>query len=192
MRTHRPSRKASFIATCFLVAALLLAMGIVPAAAEAAPVMQSVTPTQGQAGDTVYVRGWNFGETPSPTQSKVFFNGVAVPYPDTLNWTDTVIIVLVPDGATTGPVVVTTINGSSNTDVTFTVTVKPVINNLLPDSGPVGTGVLITGTSFGDEGDVTFNNVTAETSTWTNTAIVTSVPDGATTGPVVVTTDLGA
>ena len=197
LRTHRPSRKASFIATCFLVAALLLAMGAVPVAVQAAeaPVMQSVTPTQGQVGSTVYVRGANFGGL--SLNSKLYFNGVAVPYPKIINWTDTLITATVPDGATTGPVLVTTANGSSNTDVTYTVTAEPApgapaISALFPNTGPVGTGVLITGTSFGTDGVVTFNNVVATTGTWSNTAIVTSVPEGATTGPVVVTTSAGA
>ena len=197
LRTHRPSRKASFIATCFLVAALLLAMGAVPVAVQAAeaPVMQSVTPTQGQVGSTVYVRGANFGGL--SLNSKLYFNGVAVPYPKIINWTDTLITATVPDGATTGPVLVTTANGSSNTDVTYTVTAEPApgapaISALFPNTGPVGTPVLITGTSFGTDGVVTFNNVVATTGTWSNTAIVTSVPEGATTGPVVVTTSAGA
>jgi hypothetical protein len=172
---------------------MLLVLGVMPAAVQAdeAPVMQSVTPTQGPVGTTVYVRGAHFGESLSQN-SKLYFNGVAVPYPKIINWTDTLITATVPDGATTGPVVVTTANGSSNADVTFTVTDTPEISAIYPSTGPVGTTVLITGTSFGTDGVVTFNNVVATTGTWSGTAIVTTVPEGATTGPVVVTTSAGA
>ena len=68
--------------------------------------------------------------------------------------------------------------------------VAPVINNILPGQGPVGTPVLITGENFGVSAPlskVTFNGVTATTTVWTSTFITTSVPEGATTGPVVVT-----
>lgn len=190
LRTSRSLRTTSVLAACFLALALLLVMGVVSAAADPAPIMQSVTPTQGPVGTTVVVRGWDFGD--SPSGSTLTFNGVAVPYPDITSWAANTITAQVPEGATTGPVVVTTANGPSNADVTFTVSGAPEISALYPSTGPVGTRVLITGTSFGTEGDVTFNNVAATTSTWSDTVIVATVPGGATTGPVVVTTSAGA
>jgi RHS repeat-associated protein len=65
----------------------------------------------------------------------------------------------------------------------------PSISGLSPDAGPVGTLVGITGSSFGsNQGTVTFHNgVGAPVFTWTPTSIQVSVPDGAVTGPVVVT-----
>jgi len=189
LRTSKSSRTASVSAACVLAVALFLAVGAVPAAAEAAPLMQSVTPTQGPVGTYVIVRGWNFGDSPSGSTLK--FNGVVVPVTKITNWTDTQINAQVPEGATTGPVVVTTANGPSNADVTFTVSGAPEISALNPSSGTVGTRVLITGTSFGTEGDITFNNVVASTSTWSDTVIVATVPDSATTGLVVVTNSAG-
>ena len=188
LRTSQPLRKAFFLTAGLLAVVLFLAMGVVPADVRAAgvPVVQSVTPTQGPVGATVYVRGGSFGGL--SLNSTLTFNGVAVPIPDITNWADTLIIATVPDGATTGPVVVTTADGPSNADVTFTVTAAPEISALYPSTGPAGTRVLITGTSFGDDGVVTFNNVVATTSTWSSTTIVATVPDSATTGPVVVTT----
>ncbi|MBK5092901.1 MAG: IPT/TIG domain-containing protein, partial [Actinobacteria bacterium] len=123
LRTSSSLRKASVFAACFLAVALLLAVGAVPAAAAEKPIMQSVTPTQGQAGDTVYVSGWEFGA--SPSGSTLTFNGVVVPYPKISYWADNLIVATVPDGATTGPVVVTTAEGPSNTDVIFTITAGP-------------------------------------------------------------------
>ena len=73
---------------------------------------------------------------------------------------------------------------------TRAVTPAPVITNLNPDSGDVGTVVTITGSNFGSSrgsSRVTFNGTTASTSSWSATSIVATVPSGATTGPVVVT-----
>jgi YD repeat-containing protein len=68
----------------------------------------------------------------------------------------------------------------------------PVIDNLSPTSGAVGNSVTITGSRFGStqgNSTVTFNGTAAAVSTWSATSIATSVPAGATTGPVVVAVD---
>ncbi len=68
----------------------------------------------------------------------------------------------------------------------------PFINNIVPNQGPIGTPVLITGGSFGtpdSTSSVTFNGVQAQYFSWSDTmGILTQVPTGATTGPVVVRT----
>src|SRR5271157_1308287 len=65
----------------------------------------------------------------------------------------------------------------------------PIITSLTPDAGPVGTPITIAGTAFSStQGTVTFNGVLAPITSWSNLSIVASVPSGATTGPVVVTT----
>jgi RHS repeat-associated protein len=65
----------------------------------------------------------------------------------------------------------------------------PVISLLSPDAGPIGTPVTISGSYFGSsQGTVTFHNgVGAPVYGWTPTSIQVGVPDGAVTGPVVVT-----
>ncbi len=71
----------------------------------------------------------------------------------------------------------------------------PVINNITPSQGVVGTPVVITGSNFGvrtPQSTVTFNGVEATAAVWTNGAIWVTVPEGATTGPVVVRTAVGA
>jgi YD repeat-containing protein len=63
------------------------------------------------------------------------------------------------------------------------------IDGVNPASGPVSWPVTITGANFGatqGSSTVTFNGTTATPSSWSNTSITTSVPAGATTGPVVV------
>ena len=64
------------------------------------------------------------------------------------------------------------------------------ITSLNPTSGPVGTGVTITGTNFGSSqgtSTVTFNGTAGTPTSWSATSIVVPVPAGATTGNVVVT-----
>src|SRR5437870_875886 len=73
----------------------------------------------------------------------------------------------------------------------FTVSVGPAISTVEPASGPIGTLVTITGTSFEPGATVTFNGLAAVIRTLSATTITTTVPVGATTGPLVVTTSRG-
>lgn len=66
---------------------------------------------------------------------------------------------------------------------------KPTIESITPMSGAVGDAVVINGSGFSSETvTVTFNGAQAEVVTQTDTSITTSVPDGASTGPVTVET----
>lgn len=67
----------------------------------------------------------------------------------------------------------------------------PVINALSPASGPVGTSVQITGTGFTGATGVTFNNLAAAMTVDSATRITATVPAGATTGLVRVTSPGG-
>src|SRR5437870_2956511 len=76
--------------------------------------------------------------------------------------------------------------------VSLTVVRKPTITSFTPTSGPVGTMVTISGTDFTGVTAVTFNGVNGDPFTVTSaTAIQDSVPMGATTGPLSVTTTGG-
>jgi YD repeat-containing protein len=63
----------------------------------------------------------------------------------------------------------------------------PTITSISPNPGGIGQSVAIAGTNFGTSGTVTFSAVPASTTSWTATAIIATVPVGATTGNVVVT-----
>jgi hypothetical protein len=68
----------------------------------------------------------------------------------------------------------------------------PTLTALAPGSGPVGTRVLLTGTGFIGVRAVTFNGQPASSYTVRSaTELVATVPAGATTGPVAVTTPAG-
>lgn len=146
------------------------------------PSISTLSPTSGPVGASVTIAGGNFGN--SQGSSTVTFNGVvATP----TIWSNLSITVPVPNGATTGNVVVT-VAGSASNGVNFTVT--PAITSLSPNSGAVGATVLIAGTTFGStqgSSTVTFNGVLATPTSWSSTIVQVPVPNGATTGNVVVT-----
>ena len=153
------------------------------------PVITGLSPSSGVVGRSVSVTGANFGATQG--SSTITFNGVAA---TVTSWTDTTIVATVPATATTGPVVVT-VGGNISNSMVFTVTTGtplPSITSLSATSGMVGSSVTINGINFDSSGTVTFNGVAAITTSWTGTAIVTTVPAGATTGPVIVSTAAGA
>jgi hypothetical protein len=71
------------------------------------------------------------------------------------------------------------------------VATPPTISSLTPASGPIGTSVTIAGTAFGatqGTSTVTFGGISATATTWSNTSIVATVPNGVALGavPVVV------
>jgi hypothetical protein len=71
--------------------------------------------------------------------------------------------------------------------------VIPVISSFTPASGPVGTKVTITGTGLTGATAVTFGGVKATTFTVNSgTQIIATVPTGAKTGKIKITTPGGA
>ncbi len=77
---------------------------------------------------------------------------------------------------------------------TITVTVRslaPRITAFTPASGPVGTRVTLTGSNLAGVTVVRFNGVTATVLSATDTQLVTTVPAGATTGPIAVSGPAG-
>lgn len=144
------------------------------------PTISSVSPTSGTVGTAVTIQGSLFGTA----KSSVYFNGVAGT-PTT--WTDQKIVVPVPSYALTGNVVVD-VPGAGSNGILFSVV--PTITNVSEITGPVGSLVSITGTSFGasqGSSSVTFNGVAATPTLWNSTNITVPVPNGATTGPLIVT-----
>jgi len=80
-------------------------------------------------------------------------------------------------------------------NVSSTVNVRlnpPTISSFTPPAGPVGTSVVITGASFTGATQVKFNTTAATTYTVNSaTQITATVPAGATTGAISVTTAVG-
>jgi hypothetical protein len=82
-----------------------------------APTISGISISSGRVGDTVTITGAGF--TASALQSVKFWRNVIAAIQGTP--TNTQIIVLVPSGATTGKILVTTANGSAVTEGAFTV-----------------------------------------------------------------------
>jgi YD repeat-containing protein len=69
------------------------------------------------------------------------------------------------------------------------------VSEFTPNSGPIGQAVTVFGTGFSTtttENTVRFNGTAATVTSATTTSLVTTVPAGATTGPISVTTAAGA
>src|SRR6266576_236566 len=151
----------------------------------AAPTITSLTPNTGAVGSSIVIAGSNFGSNKG--SSTVKFNGTTA---TTTSWGASSITATVPPGATTGNVVVT-VSGSSSNGAPFTVTAAPSITSLAPNTGAVGSSIVIAGSNFGPSrgnGNVKFNGTSATTITsWGASSITATVPSGATTGNVVVT-----
>ena len=170
-----------------LGAVLAVALVATPAQA-AAPTITSFAPTTGVVGTPVTITGTGFNDASVVTSVK--FNGVTATF--TVN-SDTQITATVPATATTGPITVTDSEGTATSATDFTVTPSPVptITSFSPTSGDVGTSVVITGTGFFGTSSVKFNNVEATFTVDSDTQITATVPTGATTGPITVTTPGG-
>ena len=150
-----------------------------------APAVTGFAPASGLPGSSVTINGMNLS-----TVTAVAFNGeTAVSFAAV---SATQIAAVVPAGATTGKITVTTLGGVAESAGNFTVILPPTISGFSPTSGPVGTSVTITGSAFSGATAVTFNSVNAASFTVNSATQITSiVPTGATTGKVAVTTPGG-
>lgn len=147
-----------------------------------AQMIESVSPTAGSSGTWVTITGSGFGKRQG--SSTVTFNGT--PAAGT-SWIDSEVIVAVPEGATSGPVAVTAHDEPSNP---LPFTVFPQVSSLSPAAGTAGSAFTIHGSHFGatgGAGSVQFNGLPAPIIRWSESQIVAAVPDGAASGPVVVT-----
>jgi M6 family metalloprotease-like protein/uncharacterized repeat protein (TIGR02543 family) len=149
------------------------------------PTVTVLAPTSGIVGAAVSLTGTNL-----TTATSVAFNGVPVTAFTVVSATQ--LTTMVPAGASTGKVTVTTLGGTANSSGTFTVIGPPTITSFTPVSGLVGSKVTLTGTTLGGATSVKFNGVAATTVTLTSaTSLSATVPVGATTGIISVTTAAG-
>ncbi len=147
----------------------------------------SITPASGAAGTEVTIGGTNFNNA-----SAVRFNNNPATLFTVLS--NTTIRATVRAGTTTGPVTVTTPCGTA-TGPTFSVTTgctAPAISGFSPAFGGVGATVTINGSNFAAVQAVSFNGAAATFTVVSATQIRASVPQGARTGPISVTTACGS
>ena len=149
-----------------------------------APAIASFSPASGPVGTAVVLTGSDFSGTTAVNFNGTTATSFTVDSPSQITAT-------VPSGATTGPIVVTTPGGTAASASSFTVIPAPTVSGFSPASGPVGTSVVITGTSLTGATSVRFNGVSATFTVNSSTQITAPVPAGATTGTIVVTTPGG-
>jgi RHS repeat-associated protein len=150
-----------------------------------------VSPGSGPVGTSVRIIGTGFGATAG--QNTVRFNGTSA---TVTSASASELVAVVPAGATTGPVSVTSPTGSATSDSPFTVSpaAAPVINTAAPAVAAPGTAVTLGGQNFGirlADNSVTLNNSRVELTSASATALGITVPEATGSGRVRVSTAEG-
>jgi hypothetical protein len=115
------ARNASSTADTFDNPSAKLSLSFAIGSAAAAPSLTSLSPSLAGIGAPVTIKGTNFGATQGT--SSVTFNGVkGVPS----SWSASSLVVPVPAGATSGPVIVT-VGGVASNALAFTVNAAPTL-----------------------------------------------------------------
>ena len=147
------------------------------------PQFTSFSPAAGAVGSTVTLTGVSLTQT-----SSVMIGGVGATFKVV---SDTKVTATVPAGAKNAESILITTAGGSASKGPFAV--EPHISSFTPTSGPVGTEVKISGTTFTGASKVTFGGVDATSFEVVNDSQVDAiVPSGAKTGPIEITTPGGA
>jgi uncharacterized repeat protein (TIGR01451 family) len=147
------------------------------------PTISGFTPGFGPVGTSVTISGANLNVgTPS-----VKFGGVSAATPTGISFSQ--LTAVVPAGATSGPVTLTTTDGSFTTSNLFYLPAN--IISFTPTNSAPGTTVKITGVNFTNASAVSFNGTAASFVATNNTTIGAIVPAGFSTGPISVTTPAG-
>jgi hypothetical protein len=149
-----------------------------------APFISSFFPAGGLPGTVVEIQGGNIEEVASVT-----FNGVVADFniltPGTLS-------AVVPSAAESGPISINTPGGTATSESSFTVLTlgNPVITSFSPTSGEPGSSVNIQGQNLTNLTAVTIGGVEASFRYFLG-LISATVPSGANTGPITITTTAG-
>ncbi len=161
------------------------------------PFVTNFSPYFGSAPQTVTIRGGHFLPATGKATNVTFNGRLGTSFHVS---TDDQLEVNVPNGATTGPLVILSGLGSSfNFTTTSNFFVPPVITAFSPFSGRAGTNLLISGTNFTGATSVTFHGtngpstlvVSLPPGNVTSNSIQVTVPGGVTNGPIRVDTPGG-
>ncbi len=147
------------------------------------PLLTAFSPAAGARHTQVILEGRNF--FPPVT---VRFNGVVDPYAYAA--ASSQITAYVPAGAQTGPISVTTPNGSTTNSQAFYV--PPQLTGFSPAAAPAGDSIVLSGTNFIGTTEVAFNGVPADFTVAASNRIDAIVPAGATAGPIRILAPAGA
>jgi hypothetical protein len=178
-----------------VVAALLLAAcedagdPVIPVDNTPVPVITSISPDSGKAGDTIVVSGNNFGIEES---------GSTVRFNETngfiLSWSNSEVQTIVPSNLPIGILQLEIIrNNAKSNNLNFKLisgeisdtTPSPIISFTIPDSGKKGDTIVVRGTNFGDFDSnctIRFGSINGAILTWNDTTIQTIVPQSTSSG----------
>ena len=151
------------------------------------PVVASFDPLVGGVGTVVTISGSYLAGT-----TDVFFGGTpAASF--TVN-DDSTVTATVPLGASSGPISVATAAGTAASFLPFTFVPAPTFSSFSPAAGSIGTVVSIVGADLTGATSVAFNgtDVTSFLVNDAGTLLTASVPEGAITGVISVTTPGGS
>jgi hypothetical protein len=133
------------------------------------PTISTLTPTTGPISSSVSITGTNLAGATSVT-----FNGAGATF--AVN-SATSITAIVPAGATSGPISVTSPGGTATSSSPFTVTQpSPTITGFSPSSGHAGQQVTITGSNFTGATSVMLGTTSATFTVSTSSSITAVVP----------------
>ncbi|MFN7959493.1 MAG: IPT/TIG domain-containing protein [Holophagaceae bacterium] len=187
VRVSFKSQEDAQNATSFLLDDVTATIAV-PDSADLKPVITSFTPTSGVAGvDTVTISGRNFFGLTSVT-----IGGASAAY----TLTDgTSLSTVIPAGAANGaaPISIANAQGTGTSATNFTVAYgAPTITSVNPTQAPVGATVVIDGTYLGYAGTtLTLNGTPLTIASQSPTQLTFTVPVGATSGNLAVTTPGG-
>ena len=165
------------------------ATSITRAAGSSALSIGSLSTNAGAAGSTLTINGSGFSSIPG--QNTVTINGVSA---QVTYASDNRLVVIIPTGATSGNIEITTQSGSIASSNAFTI-VPVSISSFSPTSALPGSTVTINGGGFDPtpaNNAVLINGLAATVSSATTGQLQITVPANATPGHISVTTPQGA
>ncbi len=146
------------------------------------PTLASFAPTSGGAGTAIVISGTGLTQTTTVTLTGITAAFTVV--------NDTTIDLTVPAGASNGKIVVTTVGGAVTSTQSYAAA-GPTITSFTV-RGIEGASVTVNGTGFVNVQSVAFGAASPSITVTSATQLKAVVPPGAITGPIVVTTPLGA
>ncbi len=178
LRTCAPDPAYSTAPGCQLLTTVYCRGGCFEGACNTQPRIGRLEPGVTVAGDTLIIHGFLFENT----QGSITFSP-DLPATPTL-WTDTRVEVVVPAGAATGPITLTTAAGDSTT-AQLTVVTQPTVLRTTPAAAERGATLTLEGLLFGaNPGQVRFapDDRPGQLVTWADRRVEVIVPAGATSG----------
>lgn len=146
--------------------------------------VSSISPVAGYIGEELKINGKQFGV--SPELMKVF---IGEDQTEILSCTEEQVIVKVPEGATTGKIILDLMGSTYVSELTYEVLGKPSVTSISPIMGFPDDEITITGDNFGSTLSAvklafTGTKEMAQVVSCENTKIVVKVPAKAATGPI--------